>query len=328
MTTQLHLLPHMALPDPYELATFKGADGTTLRYAIFRSHEASPKGTVVLLQGRNESIEKYLETIADFTARGLWVATFDWRGQAGSDRLLPRARRGHVRRFSDYESDLQIFLEKIVLPDTRMPFFLVAHSTGALVALAQAPLLSNRIERMVLLAPFVGLGGQALRERTIGWLAAAMTWSGLGTAPLMRDRGPRDFTGNLLTTDTTRFTAQADLISAYPHLALGPPSARWLYETFKAIRRVTSREHLRQIRVPTILLAPTADQLVPYAAVERLAANFRACQLIPIPGARHELLQEADIYRLQAMAAIEAFIPGSTVDDLAVLADHEQLEVE
>ena len=53
------------------------------------------------------------------------------------------------------------------------------------------------------------------------------------------------------------------------------------------------------------------DGVVPYMAQEALARNFRAGQLVTITGARHELFQERDIYRAQAMAAIEAFIPGS-----------------
>jgi hypothetical protein len=68
----------------------EGSSGVKIRYAVFRSKEREAKGTVVLLQGRSECIEKYFETINDLTARGLWVATFDWRGQAGSDRLIPR----------------------------------------------------------------------------------------------------------------------------------------------------------------------------------------------------------------------------------------------
>jgi lysophospholipase len=39
---------------------------------------------------------------------------------------------------------------------------MVAHSMGALVALSMAPQLSNRIERMVLLAPFIELSNQKL----------------------------------------------------------------------------------------------------------------------------------------------------------------------
>ena len=59
----------------------------------------------------------------ELTASGLWVATFDWRGQGGSQRLLKNPMPGYVRRFSDYEKDLEQFLEEIVLPDARLPFF-------------------------------------------------------------------------------------------------------------------------------------------------------------------------------------------------------------
>jgi len=311
MTPSLHATPDNPIPGNHRTGYFQGVGNRNIRYAIFKSDSPVAKGTVVLLQGRNESIEKYAETIGELTARGLWVATFDWRGQGGSDRLLKHPRRGHVHRFSDYERDLSTFLEQIVLPDTRLPFFMLAHSMGALIALSQAPLLASRIERLAIAAPFVALGGQKLGHGMIGFLAALFSLCGLGSLPLMRDRGSLPFSQNLLTSDAQRFARNRRLTDACPELALGPPTARWLHETFKAIRRVSSREHLTRIRVPTILLAPTMDSLVPHLAVEALARNFRACHMIPIDGARHELLQEADHYRAQAIAAIEAFIPGS-----------------
>lgn len=314
MTPTLHSTPDNPIPGNHTVGFFEGAGAKKIRYAIFKCDAPVAKGTVVLLQGRNESIEKYAETISELTARGLWVATFDWRGQAGSERLLRTPRRGHVRRFSDYERDLTIFLDKIVLPDTRLPFFMLAHSMGALIALSQAPLLASRIDRLAILAPFVALGGQKLGHGAISCLAAAFSFCGLGFLPLMRDKGSLPFSENPLTSDPRRFARNKALTDTHPELALGPPTARWLHETFKAIKRITSREHLTQIRVPTIILAPTRDQLVPHLAVENLARNFRAGHMIPIDGARHELLQEADYYRAQAIAAIEAFIPGSSAD--------------
>jgi lysophospholipase len=314
MTPALHSTPDNAIPGNHTAGFFEGAGNRRIRYAIFRSDTPVARGTVVLLQGRNESIEKYAETIGELTARGLWVATFDWRGQGGSERLLKNPRRGHVRRFADYESDLAIFLDKIVLPDTRLPFFMLAHSMGALVALSQAPMLASRIDRLAVAAPFVALGGQKVGHGMIGVMAAVFTFFGFGFLPLMRDKGSRPFPENLLTSDARRFARNKALTDTHPELALGPPTARWLHETFKAIKRVSAREHLTQIRVPTIVLAPTQDKLVPHLAVETLARNFRAGHMIPIDGARHELLQEADHYRAQAIAAIEAFIPGSNGD--------------
>ncbi|OQP86276.1 lysophospholipase [Rhizobium rhizosphaerae] len=309
---ELYPTPGNPLPGKAKVGHFQGADGRRLRYAVFRGEEGPVRGTVVLLHGRNEAIEKYFELIGGFLQRGLWVATFDWRGQGASDRLIERLpRRGHVRRFADYERDLEAFLQQVVLPDTRLPFFLLGHSMGGLVALSQAPKLSGRIDRMVLSAPFVALGGQALNEGRVVALAGTASLLGFGTFPLTRDRGPRPFSANPLTSDPQRFARGEGLAEAHPHLALGPPSARWLYETLSAMRRVRRQEHLTDITIPTLILAPTRDPLVPYAALEALAAQFRASTLIPIVGARHEVLQEADRYRDQALAAIEAFFPGS-----------------
>ncbi|RVQ05913.1 serine aminopeptidase domain-containing protein, partial [Sinorhizobium meliloti] len=125
--------------------------------------------------------------------------------------------------------------------------------------------------------------------------------------------------GNVLTADDRRYARNLALIDARPQLRVGPPTARWLSEAFRTIRRVLKHEHLTRITIPAVILAPTADKLVPYLPVERLASNFRAGHLIPIDGARHELLQEADRYRAQAMAAILAFLPGADAEDPASL---------
>lgn len=299
------------LPDGATAGFMTAHDGVKIRYALFRSPQPEAKGTVVLLQGRNESIEKYFETIGDLTARGLWVATFDWRGQGGSQRLLSEGRSGHVGRFTDYEADLSLFLEQVVLPDARLPFFIVAHSTGALIALSQAPQLENRIERMVLAAPFVALAGQSMSQRKIALAARLARLTGLGKRTFRRDEPLVDFPRNVVTSDARRYARNVGILLAHAELGIGWPTARWLDETLRAMARVTRQDHLTRIRIPTLLLCPTADPIVPREAIGGLARIFRAGRLVEIDGARHELFQEADRYRSQAMAAIEAFIPGS-----------------
>ncbi len=306
--------PDNPVPESRVEGYFATRDGHKLRYAIFRSAHTVAKGTVVLMHGRNEFIEKYFETIRELNDRGLWVATFDLRGQGGSGRLIRHPNRGHVRRFSDYEHDLDDFLERVVLPDARLPFYLVAHSTGALIALSAAPKLTGRIERMVLSAPFVGLTGQGASPATIRLLANVACTLGLGSMPLNRRLRERPFATNLLTSDKARYDRNRAIAEARPDLVLGPPSARWLQQAFRTIERVSQPEHLFSIAIPTLLLAPTRDGIIPFAEQERLSRSFRAAQLVPIAGARHEVFQEKDVYRGAAMAAIRAFIPGSDAE--------------
>ncbi len=314
MEQVLFSTPDNPIPENRTEGFFETHDGLQLRYAVFRSSAPVAKGTVVLLHGRNEYIEKYFETIRDLTDKGLWVATFDLRGQGGSHRMLKKPHLGHVRRFVDYEHDLDTFLEKIVLPDTRLPFYLLAHSTGALIALSAAPYLSTRIERMVLTAPFIGLAGQSASEGTIRRLATIACSLGLGSFPLSRKMKQSSFRDNPLTSDEVRFERNAAISETYPDLTLGMPTARWLVESFRTIDRATSPNHLFSITIPTVVIAPTRDAIVPYIAQERLSRYFRAAQFVPINGARHEVLQERDIYRKAALAAFHAFIPGSDAE--------------
>nr|WP_298101599.1 alpha/beta hydrolase [uncultured Shinella sp.] len=318
MDSILHATADNPVPENHFAGFMEGRGGVKIRYAVFRSEQREAKGTVVLLGGRSECIEKYFETINDLTARGLWVATFDWRGQGGSDRLISPSRAGHVARFSDYEADLTLFLEKIVLPDARLPFYIVAHSTGALVALSQAPELENRIERMVLAAPFIALGGQSMSQRKITIIARLASLFGLGRRTFRKGNPSLDFAKNVVTSDARRFARNTAIFTEHPELSISWPSARWLNETLKAMARVTHQDHLTRIRIPTLILCPTADKLVPRATIGNLARIFRAARLIEIDGAKHELFQESDRFRAQALAAIDAFIPGSDADETSL----------
>jgi lysophospholipase len=54
------------VPGNHVAGWFESVGGKRLRYAIFKSDTTRARGTVVLLQGRNECIEKYYETIRAF----------------------------------------------------------------------------------------------------------------------------------------------------------------------------------------------------------------------------------------------------------------------
>ena len=305
----LYDTPDNPVPDVAQAGYFRTYDRRRVRYAVFACDRPKSRGTIVLLHGRNEVIEKYFETIRDLTAMGFWVATFDWRGQGGSERLLSDPLKGYVRRFSDYELDLERFIEHVVLPDTRLPFYLVAHSTGGLVALAAAPGLTTRIERMVLTAPFVALGGQAVGQRRLALLMRIGCLAGFATLPVGNFSHPVPFENNGLTSDPIRFQRNNAIVDSVPELALGRPTVRWLDEALRTMKRVVRQEHLGRIRIPTLVISPTLDPIVPAAALEALDERFRAGHLLAIDGARHEILQERDVYRAQALAAIDRFFP-------------------
>ncbi|GLS34071.1 lysophospholipase [Mesorhizobium albiziae] len=314
MTELLIDIPENPQPEQAISGFFKARDGKQIRYARFGVNGRPVKGTVIVLPGRNECIEKYFETIGDLQTRGFTVATFDWRGQGGSDRLIGDPMRGHVDSFDSYVRDLEQFFDEIVLPDCRSPFYLLAHSTGALVALLAAPAMVNRVRRMVLIAPFLELKKTSLSMKSVRRLSGFLNWTGLGQlyiggGPQTRDPAP--FAGNVLTTDRRRYARNTDIYRKFPELGLGGPTAAWIHAASVAAERVRDPEFMAKIRIPSLFIAAGADDVVSTRAIEDYASRLRSGTVLTIDGARHEILQEADIFREQALAAFDAFVPGT-----------------
>ena len=94
------------------------APGARLRYACWNASGTTARGTVVVLTGRAEFIEKYAtEVVGELLGRGYAVIALDWRGQGLSDRPLPQEHdAGHIDRFETYVADLKLFLDSIVAP--------------------------------------------------------------------------------------------------------------------------------------------------------------------------------------------------------------------
>ena len=310
---RLWSIPSNPVPPGTRVAVLE-VDGLRLRYALFRPASAGAgkrgRGTIVLLQGRNEYIEKYFETARDLAARGFMVMTFDWRGQGGSERLLPDPQRGYVRSFRDYERDLDAMIERVVLPDCRAPFTIVGHSTGALIALLAASRHRNRIERIVALAPMLRLTNQPLGPAAIRWITGFLRLVGLGKRYVALGRRARevpDYLSNVLTTDRTRHERNGAMLVEHYHLGLGGPTVTWLHAASRAMRRCLRERHLRTVSIPSLMIVAGDDMVVSNRAIEAAARGMRNSNVVTVDGARHELLQERDRYRGQVLAAIEAF---------------------
>jgi lysophospholipase len=301
------------VPEGGRVGYFLTQDKVRLRYAIWpKPTGGGHRGTICLVQGRTEFIEKYFETIADFRARGFAVATFDWRGQGGSERLIANEGLGYVDRFEDYWCDLKSFHGEILLPDCPGPFYLVGHSMGGLVSLFAG--LHDRLmfDRIFLSAPMLALDRQPLSMAGMARACEALNFLGLGQMPVARktDKALSEtrFAGNPLTSDRTRYMRMLDVVAARPELEIGPPTVRWAAAAMGAMAEA-GRDHFpSHIRVPVLMLAAARDTVVSTAAIEQLGLRMRTGRHVVIAGARHELFMENDVIRGQVLAAFDAFI--------------------
>lgn len=286
-------------------------DGRTLRVGLFHPEQRSDRGTVVVLTGRNECVEKYFETASDLTKRGFTVAVLDWRGQGLSHRPLKNPARGHIRNFQTYVDDLEEVFQKCLLPDCPAPYNILAHSTGGLIALLAAPRLINRVNRMVLAAPLLTITDMPLSPQSIKRLTSVLYWMGLGRAYFgsgPRPKGGPPFLNNKVTSDPKRFRRNQDMFNFYPQLSMGGPTIAWVRAAGRAIDRIHKRRFIEELRIPTLFVAAGNDHVVSTPAIETYANHMRSGHVVTIDGANHEILQEQDIYREQLLAAFDAFI--------------------
>ena len=300
------------VPEGARVGYFTTSDKVRLRYGLWPRGQGTHRGTICLVQGRTEFIEKYFETIENFRQRGFAVATFDWRGQGGSDRLIGNRHLGYVDRFDDYWCDLKSFHGEILLPDCPPPYYLVGHSMGGLVSLNAAARDRLMFDRVFLSAPMVALDRQPFSMGTMAKIAEVASFVGLGRLPLARGQDKpateSSFPGNPLTSDQTRYNRMVEIVRARPELEIGAPTVRWVAAAMGAMAAAGHEQFPGQIKIPLLMLAAARDEVVSTNAIEQLGLRLRTGRHLVVPGARHELFMENDSIRGQVLAAFDAFI--------------------
>jgi lysophospholipase len=302
------------VPSGGTVGSFRGYDGAELRYARWDATRLPRRGTVCLFSGRAEFIEKYFEVIADLRRRGFAVATMDWRGQGGSQRMLSNPRKGYVRGFWEYDRDLIRFMKDIVLPDCPPPFIGLGHSMGGNILLRNATMPGLWFERIILSAPMIALPESCLGTTASRAMIYAEVSSLLGMSTAYVVGGSDElasnakFEGNSLTSDYERWIRTRAVLDRAPALGLGSPTVSWLKGALRSCRLLGATDFPARINVPLLMFAAANDSVVSTRAIEDFAVRAKVSSCILMPGSQHEILQENDAVRTRFWAAFDAYL--------------------
>ncbi len=307
-------LPGNEVPEGLNAGELQASDGVRLRYALL-DPPAGCRGTVCILPGRADFIERFFETIEDLRRRRFAVAIVDWRGQGGSQRPFKNPWRGHVSSFRRYDRDLASFMQDIVLPDCPPPYYALAHSTGAQVLLRTIHD-HTWFDKVIMTSPFVGLSRSVLPRFVIRFIALAATVTGFGWVfvPGQRRRPLKlsDFPGNGLTSDVGRFSRDTRTLERAPHLGVGGPTLGWLNAAIHSIADLPSLTRREKLRIPAMFVTAGADKIVSVRDAYALAARIPGISVVKVDNARHELLNERDEFREQFWAAFDSLTGESS----------------
>jgi lysophospholipase len=282
-------------------------DGARIRAAHWPGGE---RGTVLLLNGRTEFIEKYFEVVGELQARGYAVLTLDWRGQGLSSRALADPYKGHVEDFTQFLDDLDAVIS--AAGPLAQPLYMLAHSMGGNIGLRFLLRHRGRVRRAVLSAPMTGILTPAAPGpvvRALGGVMSAMGGRGLfATASV--DQATQPFEDNPVTRDPGRFARAQALVRAEPRLKLGAVTWGWLRAAYRSIDAVMRAPELASLETPVLILSADDERFVDTSSHAVLAARLSHARHEKFPGARHEILMERDEIRAAALGMIFDFLEG------------------
>ncbi|WP_165188354.1 alpha/beta fold hydrolase [Caulobacter soli] len=299
------------VPDHGKAEWFSGADGATLRAALF-SPEGDARGSVVVSPGRSEPIEKYFEVVQDLLDRGFVVLVHDWRGQGLSHRALPDRLKGHAAGFKDFLADYQALLAAF---ETRLPkpWIALGHSMGGCLTMLVLATGETRFAAAVLSAPMLGLNTGGKPARAARALAWTMARAGLAGDYVLGDKGDpfiQSFPKDALTHDAARYARFQAQMKANPDIALGGITWGWTDFAFAACAFLRRTQGVEAVSIPVTIVGAGEDSRVLVADETSIAGRLPKGRYVEIADAFHEILIETDERRAVFWKAFDETVDG------------------
>ncbi len=247
-----------------------------LELALFRWPVQAPRATCLLVHGYAEHTGRYQELASTLVSAGIEPWAIDLRGHGRSP-----GRRADVRIFADYIEDVLRLSERVRAERPDLPRLLLGHSMGGTIALRFALEHPDRVNLLVLSAPFV--------RPTVpppAWLT--------GLASGLARLAPQLPVQRLDAAVLSRDPAEVEAYRNDPLVYNGWIKARIGHELVRSGPPLLERAPALQ--VPTLIMHGAADGLNDPEASRELASMIGSedVTLRSYPGGYHELFNDLD----------------------------------
>lgn len=297
-------------PGGGEVLWVEGKDGVSIRTAVW-TNPAGGRGTMFLLPGKAEYIEKYFEVIGELLVRGFSVVAVDWRGQGLSTREVDNPTKAFIGDFDDFLDDFEVVF-KTHAANLVGPWYGLAHSLGGNIVLRLAGEQRIPFDALVITAPMSGLNMPDFWEKTAEVVAQSVVGFGGGEyfIPGASSYDPliEKFENNTVTSDPERHARTAAIINALPEIAQGGATYGWIHEAFKSIKLITGPDFGRGIRIPVLIVGAGKDKLVNPLTNRYVGVNIPDAEFYMIDDSMHEILMERDPIREVFWNYFDAFM--------------------
>ncbi len=295
-----------------ETAFLSMPDGGEIRYAVMDAPPV-PRGTVLLLEGKGEFLERYEELASEWHDLGFRVIVFDWRGQGLSTRFIPGEQRAHVPDFDLLAADLGHLLEQVVWTRHNGVAVVVAHSMGAAILLRHLARHGGRFDAAILSAPMLDIITDPYPRWVADLVSRLLTALGFGRAYAFgqSDWNPETdgrFEGNPFTADEVRFRWLTDRFATDPRYVVGGVTFGWLAAAFRLTALLAVPGATARVDIPILMLSPKTDRIVPSASHHRICTRLLNCRLVVLDRSGHEPWMETEDIRADIWMEQKAFL--------------------
>ena len=292
-------------------ATVRGDGDRSLFCSRFDAEQ--PRGTVMIVHGFTENVDKYAEIIYSLLKNGFSVCAYDQRGHGRSwrDEDIQDLSLTHVDRFDEYVRDLECVCER-VLQAMPKPWLLFAHSMGGAVSSLFLERHGDVFERAALCAPMIAPNRSGLPYLAGLLLCRGAKLAGKGKARLFASRpfsGPEDFETSCAT-GRERFEWYDAIRVATKAFQNNGPTYAWTLESLRVTQALLRPGAVERIAVPVRVYTAENDTSVLPGPQKMFADRLKRGARVVVRGAKHEIYRSDDAVLFPWWHGVLGFLKG------------------
>ena len=253
------------------------------------------KGSIVILHGFSECIEKYTELIYYFTKERYNVFIMEHRGHGRSGKLSKLDKtQVVVEDFEFYVKDVKTFIDKIIYKKYNENLYLFTHSMGGAIGTMFIEKYPDYFDKAILSSPMfnIAIGNIPIFLAKIIVKIALLLGKGdnfiFGNTPY---ESIYDF--NIASTSNEwRYSYCHKEILNNEEIQRGGGSFKWLYESLLAITYIFKKENIKNIQIPVLIFEAGKDELVGKNISKKFKRKCKSCRVITFKKAQHEIYSE------------------------------------
>ena len=290
------VLPY--LEERRKSGTFERVADQKLYYEAYEADE--PKGTVVIVHGFSEAIDKFYETVWYFLQNGFNVWQLQQREHGRSWRSTKKPELIYIPDYRYLVEDLRYFTVNVVKKaacTAELPLYLFAHSMGGGVSACYLEKYPDDYTKAILSSPMLEMNSGSTPSLAAAAFARAMVIAGKGQDSMP---GAQPFSGkedfeNSCSNCLERYRHWFRIQKEHPEYQMCVPAIRTALEFLHLTRAATSAVNTARVKASVLLFQAAHDTMVKPKGQENFIRQIgEKGRLVRMENAKHEIYLGTD----------------------------------